>query len=201
MSNLIHNGDIALYAPHGKGNFYQRSIQHMGCVSTHGELLEVTSTNEVLGGCAHKPHFEFVPLDDRIKDPNVDLAVYRYHRFCGLHYETAWYERYQEVVSGILRSWDELEPEYDSKAIRGIVYNALLRLIGGPALMGFQTEHDIYCIESIDIIARAAGVDLFTQIRPQRYFAPVHCERLVLARQWLLVKDYGLDVRIRSMSK
>jgi len=187
-------GDYAFYAPKkGTETFGQRGIQSYGnCPITHGEVIS-KCVDGIYGGNAHIPYFTMDSVFDRCS--GYDIAIYRWHKFAN-HPDCEYYRTYKECVASILRVMAELRLPYDKKAIKTITRNYLLKMFFKSKAKKWHIEHEIFCIESIDIICRAVQVDIFQSIRPQAHLAPVHCANLILRKKLVLVEDCGLHTRV-----
>lgn len=196
---MIETGDVVLLAPAlGKESFFQRQIQRMGSVSTHNELIYVGQDGQAFVGCAHSPHFELIPFEDRVaacERGESNMLVARWHKWPRGSETWPDYERWKERVAVQLLLLAELQSPYDWGAIRAIARNWLRDKLHIPARVLKHKEHEVYCTENVEIITRLAGTFWFQSIPPQKFYAPVHVERILCMDDLVVIKDWGLVER------
>lgn len=197
----IQTGDIVLLAPKaGKATFFQRTIQMMGSVSTHNELIYVDPDGVSFVGCAHTPHFELIPLADRLWDCRLgdnDMLICRWHEWPLVDEINPAYAEWQRLIALGLRLLAETKKPYDKKAIKSIARTSLRSLFGWKPITK-QKESAVYCTENVEIITRLAGTNIFRSIPKQDFYAPIHIERILRHGDLIPIANFGLMERIMS---
>ena len=193
-------GDIILLAP-AKGNesFLQRGIQKTGSVSTHNEIV-IETDGGLFCGCASPPHYHLVPFYERVEACEQGQANMIVARWCewpiSAHPNRDYIEQ-QLRITAMVRMMAALRTPYDNTALVSIARNWVRAKIPFlEPIIGRQVEYAMYCTESVELIFRLTGINLFRSIGLQRFYAPVHVERVLNNGQLNVIANYGLAERL-----
>ena len=200
----IHTGDIVMLAPAlGKERLVQRAIQTMGSVSTHDEPVRVDLDGNATVGYASPPHFQEVPLDDRIDacdQGKSNMAIVRWHEWPENGYGAGnmkrRYCKWRGKMDAMIRLGDLMHWQYDTLALASMGWNLLRGKMGLNPRRFKHCEHKVFCTEICKLMFEAAGTDMMAALPPQKYLAPIHVERLFAIGQFRLVQDFGLVDRL-----
>jgi len=164
------------------------------CTSAHwhDELIYVNENGNAFTGTAHRPHFELLPLEDRIaKHEDQPFCIYRWVDWKDR--SSSLYDDWQEDVGLLLRYTASLKIKYPVGDILRIWRNRhTRRWLRLPGLQP-KSEQKLYCTESCFKIYQETGLDPFASIGKQPFPAPIHAEKLVWTGKLFALPgwDYG----------
>jgi hypothetical protein len=199
---VIYSGDILASGPAScsDATWFQRAIQLTGSIHTHDELIIQTSMGAAVGN-ARVPHFELLPLSERLEEFKSGKrigAILRWHHFNDFIFEYDYFD-FQKQVTACVKLMARLQIPYDGEAILSQARNyirAKLRLLPFLGKVFSHVEYKQYCTESVFTTYDICGVNITATAGNQPFPAPIHIEKLIKAGKLVVVRDFGLIERM-----